>query len=633
MRLHLLIIYMLMGQVSLFARTDYLSCDFSDGIPADFSLYDRDGNTPSPEMEELGYASGTPWIAISEDDTNMVAASTSWYRTPGTSDDWMVTPPVKVEDAGAVFRWKAKAADKDYRDGYAVYISETGNTPDDFDTANPAFSIKAEAKDWTSREFSLGEYIGKEIYIAFVNNTRDRSQLFVDDLFAGVPPLLEISSGMDRVMTSPGKIRIIAHIVNNSADDISSFTIGYSFGGSEITKKDFSRTVKAGNQIRVEFVSDAEIERNETLPFTLSVYAGNSSHECTGSISAYLQKTVAEEVTGTWCGYCVRGIAAMNYMKRIHPDEFIGIAAHLGSASWPDPMEMADYNDWLFSQFGMSGFPHLIVNRSISTMGDPANLETYFKRYKDREPRFGLGLSVKGDPSDNTVTAYTDIFSAYDLSDARYRLAYVLIENNVHSDGYTYDEAGNRVPDPGWQQNNYYAGDPTADMGGFEDLPAIVPAEDMWYNDVARFFSDDFLGIEGSVPSEIGEGLACTHEYSFEIPASVLDRSNTELCVMLLNEKSGEIVNADIVSLRDAFSGVDAINSDPRLNISVEGGRLSICADSEIRRVSLYAADGSITLERGGLGTRASLDLSSFKGMHIIVVETASGSVTRKVIL
>lgn len=323
----------------------------------------------------------------------------------------------------------------------------------------------------------------------------------------------------------------------------------------------------------------------------------------------------------------------MSYMKRNYPDEFIGIAAHLGSASWPDPMEMADYNDWLFSQFGMSGFPHLIVNRSITTMGDPANIETYFKKYKDREPRFGLGLSVNANPEDNTVTATTDIFSASEISDARLRLAYVLIENNVHSDGYTYDEAGNRVPDPGWQQNNYYAGDPTADMGGFEDLPAIVPAEDMWYNDVARFFSDDFLGIEGSVPSEIGEGLACTHEYSFEIPASVLDRSNTELCVMLLNEKSGEIVNADIVSLRDAFSGVDAVNSDPRLNISVEGGRLSICADSEIRRVSLYAADGSITLERGGLGTRASLDLSSFKGMHIIVVETASGSVTRKVIL
>lgn len=60
MRLHLLILSILLGHAALFARIDYLSCDFSDGIPAGFALFDRDGNRPSTEMEALGYAQGTP---------------------------------------------------------------------------------------------------------------------------------------------------------------------------------------------------------------------------------------------------------------------------------------------------------------------------------------------------------------------------------------------------------------------------------------------------------------------------------------------------------------------------------------------------------------------------------------------
>lgn len=45
-------------------------------------------------------------------------------------------------------------------------------------------------------------------------------------------------------------------------------------------------------------------------------------------LQAPKKRVVFEDVTGLWCQYCPRGIAIMEYMERIHPDDFIGISIH-----------------------------------------------------------------------------------------------------------------------------------------------------------------------------------------------------------------------------------------------------------------------------------------------------------------
>ncbi len=78
----------------------YLNCDFSQGIPADFTLIDNDGNTPSATMQKEGFSVGTPWIAASpKGESNVAACSTSWYSPKGTSDDWLITPSFRIDDA------------------------------------------------------------------------------------------------------------------------------------------------------------------------------------------------------------------------------------------------------------------------------------------------------------------------------------------------------------------------------------------------------------------------------------------------------------------------------------------------------------------------------------------------------
>lgn len=159
------------------AAQTYLECDFSDGIPSTFTLIDNDGLVPSASMAEAGFAPGTPWITATPRGTgNPAASSTSWYATAGQSDDWMITPAVNVADDGAVLRWRAMASDKNHRDGYSVYVSLTGGDGiEDFDTANPVFSVAEEEAAWAVHEVPLDAYKGMTVSFAFVNNSTDKT--------------------------------------------------------------------------------------------------------------------------------------------------------------------------------------------------------------------------------------------------------------------------------------------------------------------------------------------------------------------------------------------------------------------------------------------------------------------------
>lgn len=622
MKRHLLFMFFSLGMMAAQGQTAYVSCDFESGIPSSFSLYDQDGNEPSIDMKNLGFSVGTPWIAVKTDkDTNTAACSTSWYKIAGQSDDWMVTPRFEVTDASALLRWKAMASDKDYRDGYMVCVSEAGVTPEDFDTAIPALSVKSEKNEWTEHEISLADYVGKTIAVAFVNNSKDKSCLYLDDIFAGVPASLEISSAIPRVVTAEGSFYMEGTVKNTTSETIKGFSINYSFnGGSTYTHKE-TATIKAGKEYKFRFESKEKINRNETLNYVLAVGEGSDISIATGKLSCYRHVVVAEEITGTWCGYCVRGIAAMSQMKEDYPDEFIGIAVHAGSSNWPDPMEMLDYNNWLFNRFNMSGYPHCTVNRSSTTTGDPGNIPYYFNTYAYKDVEYGLGLSASVDASSRVVNAHTDLYSIKDNDNANLRLAYVMIENDVHSEESVF-----------WSQSNYYAGGGMGEMGGFEDLPDIVPAADMWYQDVARYISDGFDGIEESVPSVLLENEPASHDYTFTLPDNILNDANTELCVLLLNAKNGMILNADKISLADYFSGIDAVEASGNVCMEHFGKTLSVRADVPLASVAVYSSDGKMVKTISNPGEFVEISTSGLRGMYIVKASTQDSSVVKKYI-
>lgn len=550
---------------SLCAQETYFTTGFDAGIPSSFTLYDNDGRIPSADMRKLGFDIGIPWVALPEEaDGNMVACSTSWYKNAGKSDDWMILPSINVDSEKAVLSWRSRASDKDYRDGFAVYISEKGNSISDFDVDRPLYSVSQEKHEWNKHSVSLKDYKGKAVYIAFVNNSKDKNRLFLDDIFVGVPSCVGITLDFDRVIRSYGSMNMSGKVYPTDGKDHAAYTLGYCINGEKV-EQTYTATLRNGEETPFVMDTPFSIERNQTIDYSAWIKCDGDSSGIRGKVSAYPLKLVSEEVTGTWCGYCVRGIVAMKTMNDKYPDNFIGIAIHNSTPHWPDAMAegVEDYLEYIYTSCKISGYPHCVFSRNPMYSIDPAYMEQYYKMLMDGDGNScGVQLTATYDATDNKIDATTDVYFAADADNADYKLAYVLVENNVHR---TAKDLGLEDGQPtGYEQNNYYAGTET-EMGGFEDMPSTVPAEQMWYNDVARGIWPDSRGMGGIIPASVRDGDSYKHTYSIGMPSNVLEPKNTELVVMLL-DKNGIIVNADKVKIQGLTAGISGTTRQPAVS-------------------------------------------------------------------
>ena len=155
---------------------DVYSEDFSNGMPADYILVDRDGLTPSSSVSNVNEA----WVIS----TGGAAMSTSWYTPAGTADDWMITSEITIPTADngktLILTWSELAPDEDYSDGYDLKINTTGQTePDSFTTI---LSVPAANNDWKTSTLDFSAYQGMSIRLAYVNNSTDKFLLLIDDI-------------------------------------------------------------------------------------------------------------------------------------------------------------------------------------------------------------------------------------------------------------------------------------------------------------------------------------------------------------------------------------------------------------------------------------------------------------------
>lgn len=541
------------------AAQTYLECDFSDGIPSTFTLIDNDGLTPSASMSKVGFAPGTPWITdIPRGTGNPAASSTSWYATAGQSDDWMITPSVTVADDGAVLLWRAMASDKNHRDGYSVYVSPTGGDGiDDFDTVNPVFSVAEEGSAWVTHIVPLDAYKGMTVSFAFVNNSTDKNQLYVDDLFIGVYSPVMMRLGLDRKIPSMGEVTVHGTAYTAGTETVEGFTVGLEYGGETYTQV-FDGVVEPGGQVEFTLDKTLPVGFYETLPYRVWIESGASRYTIDTDVTAYPRRVVCEEGTGTWCGWCVRGLVMLDSIKHSHSDWAIGIAAHSG-----DPMAN-DYVGAISRWLGSGGMPCGTVNRTLET--DPGSFISVGQQVFDNEQVLvAMKAEASLDEDTRTVETTTSLWFAESDGDADYRLAYAILEDGVH-----------QPDDPYYSQRNFYSGGASGAMGGYESQPDPVPASRMWYNDVARGYVDDIRGVAGSVPAEINADEEIRYGNSFTLPDGIFDDSNTSVVVMLVDQADGRIVNAVQVPLG-------------------KGGQTGI-SDAAVRQdaapVAYYTADG-----------------------------------------
>ena len=158
------------------SQTILLEEDFNSGIPANWTTINEDGLIAAEDVSEFTSA----WIGfISGIDT--AAASTSYYTTDESANDFLVTPKVAIGNFSKIV-WDARSVDASYPDGYQVLISTTDSLASSF--TDTLLTVDAETAYFTKRsiELNIEGYANQEIFIAFRNNTTGGYILLVDNV-------------------------------------------------------------------------------------------------------------------------------------------------------------------------------------------------------------------------------------------------------------------------------------------------------------------------------------------------------------------------------------------------------------------------------------------------------------------
>lgn len=312
--------------------------------------------------------------------------------------------------------------------------------------------------------------------------------------------------------------------------------------------------------------------------------------------------SVVEEFTGTWCGWCPRGMVALKNLKEKFGDKVITLAGHFsGSSSAIDPMQCYDYAYEMANAGFVSGFPYAYYDRVLP--GDPYSNGFYWeqeaqtgKYIYDADVVVQLVDAVI--PSEGSVSltaewvdeAATKIAVTanttfnYTRIDAPYGLAFILSEDGMT--GNTED----------WLQENYYAPeyrnyflqnygeDPTVPYNN-DDMAEWFNAShavEMAYDHVIVGSYNAVEGIDGSVRAPIFAGEADTYTTTLDVSSNTLiqNKAHLSLTALLINRNNYQIVNAAQVKLPvpTAIKGVnstDAANNEVVARYNVSGQRVN----------------------------------------------------------
>jgi len=261
-------------------------------------------------------------------------------------------------------------------------------------------------------------------------------------------------------------------------------------------------------------------------------------------------KPLMEEYTGTWCGWCPRGMAAMEAMTEIYGDDFVGAAYHNGdimtiTESYPNEV---------------SGFPNSYIDRVIN--GDPfggsgggsLGIQNDWKRRAAVIAPATIELSAGwSEDNEGVINVVSKTHFIRDFTNSPYRLTYLLVADDLTGSGKS------------WAQSNYFAGNSNYAgdkyLAPFTQLAGTIVG--LKYKDVVIYMATPGSSVlANSLPSKIKSSEPVTHEWTIDVSENALVQDKTKLRVVavLVNTLTGEVAQAEKAPVAQVFDGIRSLS-------------------------------------------------------------------------
>lgn len=602
----------------------YLSCDFEDGIPSGFMIYDNDAQPLHFLMKQLGFQQGDSWRVFTDRlSGNHYIGSPSMHTNsganPAPADDWLISTPVLLRGDNPVLSWRASSINNQYDDlsSYRIYVSATASAPGD-DWGEPLVYTDAPLDVWETFEIGLDEFEGQRVRIAFVNVSCDCEVLGLDDIIVSGgqgPASVQIRPG--RYALGGGAVRLGALITATSSQPVTSASVLFELGGEKYTASGTGLNLNRGES--VELWSDCELNEpyGTTVDYRVTATVNGLDYDPVDEQTTMLaflprRRVLLEETTGMWCGWCPLGILAIDSLVNTYGSDIIPVAIHVIASQ--DPLAMDAYADFLkvagaapigiFDRTETCSSPMVLIRdhgRDTYVVGR-GGFGTVAASHFDILPMAGIDLDtrVSGRKIEVDVTARM----AVDVSGRDIRVALVLTEDNVWQNGY--------------YQTNYLSSFDRGGTGEYATLPQHIMSG-ITFGHVARMVADNrYDGMPGSLPSDMKANQAYTCSYTFNVPTKV-DIANTNVVGVLVDAATGEVLNANACHAGSSSTGVENVAADGEMPVvSIAPGHVTVQLNGGMPvQVALYDLAGRVV--RNVVGSEC-VTLSAPAGIYLLRV-------------
>lgn len=242
-------------------------------------------------------------------------------------------------------------------------------------------------------------------------------------------------------------------------------------------------------------VSLPPIDTIGEVPFAITLdeangVAVNSVAKSNFSVAPFVavNRPLVEEYTGTWCGWCPQGFAALEQLNRNNPDRFVALAYH--NYNGMDRMATMTNSQYPSS---VSGYPAAFINRGANIT--PVNLLSQWPAAAEEKATTLVTTDLEWADDEETVLKITTTASFVNsLKGKTFRMSAALCADSL------YDEK--------WVQANYLSNNAAYSKLGPEFeffVKAGSVVSDLKFNDVVLSFKDCYFG---SVEDEITETIA-----------------------------------------------------------------------------------------------------------------------------